>query len=797
MAGALIFVVIGLLVIFLIQDGRKPIKKKQQGQLPRSTPQRPYSEPNTTQSKTAPSDAIKPSITVSINGSLYVPESTPIPANHVRWIGPQESVVIAGHTITSGCLYVGTSMSADITFGARNDPTNQHADSNRWYYVNWTTQHSTDPALINPDLPVAARNPDTFGQYIGYWPSYSSINPECRLAYLQWLADGKEDPNVNIGYVFLYLYGLERRIVGDMPTDREILTIIEEVERLRGIYSSNHSFNGYSSQLVQAAKLVLTWRANAELAGTTSAIDTPDSDEIRQLIALAREMRKDTPLSFEWAMVGYFYASGASLRIAATRARAMFLTVMKKRFERKWPEGLKLRQNNLPFSYPFSGANQNIRLDLAGVLGMSSLPDPRRHDWSKLMELAGKVEDDLASYVRALGRDRELATSLAALPLLPADIAAEHAVAMSGPLLQLLDTNDSPLKRIPLVKLVQSITGSAPTALDMKVLRTTAEVLAQLGYGMEPDPAFSRTRPKINDDCVVFEAKKLKNLRDTPSDNYTLATSIAMLVAGVANTSSGGIGDTLERWAGWIGKTLTLEKTESKRLTAHLQWLCGRKLTIAQVTRVLSDVPEPQRAMIAHLAASVAAADGVIEKDEVVFLEKVFDGLGVERSILYGTLHEIAANSAAPAAQPITVERSDTPVLGFRIQPSSSEKNPTAIGKLDMARINKIREETNQVSDVLTKIFSDEPSTETSLPEKPATNNDPRFIGLDTGSTILVQRLLAHDTVERTTFEAAARELGLMPDGVLETINEWAFEHFDEALIEDGHIMEIHHALLQ
>ena len=39
---------------------------------------------------------------------------------------------------------------------------------------------------------------------MGYWPSYSSISPEARAAYLGWLSTGKSDPQADIGYVFLY-----------------------------------------------------------------------------------------------------------------------------------------------------------------------------------------------------------------------------------------------------------------------------------------------------------------------------------------------------------------------------------------------------------------------------------------------------------------------------------------------------------------------------------------------------------------------------------------------------------------
>src|SRR5690606_16718019 len=114
---------------------------------------------------------------------------------------------------------------------------------------------------------------------------YSSIEPECRLAYLQWLTNGKKDPNAYIGYVFLYFYGIERRIIADMPEREEMLLLIGEIERLRSIYSANRSFDGYSTRLLDAARLIMTWRDTASLETIAPAIDhSPETERMSQLV---------------------------------------------------------------------------------------------------------------------------------------------------------------------------------------------------------------------------------------------------------------------------------------------------------------------------------------------------------------------------------------------------------------------------------------------------------------------------------------------------------------------------------
>lgn len=50
---------------------------------------------------------------------------------------------------------------------------------------------------------------------LGYWPSFNRLSESSRGAYLTWLASERENPNVPLGYVFIYFYGLERRILVD------------------------------------------------------------------------------------------------------------------------------------------------------------------------------------------------------------------------------------------------------------------------------------------------------------------------------------------------------------------------------------------------------------------------------------------------------------------------------------------------------------------------------------------------------------------------------------------------------
>jgi len=107
-----------------------------------------------------------------------------------KWHGPSENVNVKGYDIPGGLIYVGSNLPDDYGY-------------------------DNDACLIDPKLKVSPAEPWEAGDQMGYWPKYDSIPAKCRGAYLKWLADGRMEPEAYIGYVFLFFYGLERRLFID------------------------------------------------------------------------------------------------------------------------------------------------------------------------------------------------------------------------------------------------------------------------------------------------------------------------------------------------------------------------------------------------------------------------------------------------------------------------------------------------------------------------------------------------------------------------------------------------------
>ena len=198
-----------------------------------------------------------------------------------------------------------------------------------------------DGCFIDPSLSVGS---SAVASSLGYWPSYQRITPDCRQRYLEWLASGKKAPGVDIGYVFLYFYGLERRLLVDEPSPVEIDALVEELKRLRTIYSANGSFDGYSRRLVEAVDFLRN-------AGDVSRLFIPDLTApfgdmpVPLKVAIAREVVAGRPLVFEHAAAALLGLREfwMTCRPVLDKGRQPFLAVLRARFEATFPSGFILR----------------------------------------------------------------------------------------------------------------------------------------------------------------------------------------------------------------------------------------------------------------------------------------------------------------------------------------------------------------------------------------------------------------------------------------------------------------------
>ena len=228
------------------------------------------------------------------------------------WVDPAGNVTVRGRSI-GGMVYVGQGLAS-------------------------LGSYDIEPALIDPTLPAANERLDLFERRTGYWPSYTTSSPEARGAYLQWLSSGRKDPSADIGLVFLYFYGLERRTLADTLTvdvpASEIEAIRAEVQRLLEIYTSG-SFQNYARGFLD----VLNAKS---LPSELYRAPPPSSPQLslQQKVGLAQCAQDAVPLPVDWAITWLENDTSERLPIVATRCKSEFHKLFAIRYAEAYGDGI-------------------------------------------------------------------------------------------------------------------------------------------------------------------------------------------------------------------------------------------------------------------------------------------------------------------------------------------------------------------------------------------------------------------------------------------------------------------------
>ncbi len=680
------------------------------------------------------------------------PETTVTAATQSEgtWHPPGTEVTIGKTVIEGGMVYVGH-------FTGRYGP--------------------PDGCLIDPKLPVgsaAAAGP------LGYWPSYKDISPECRKRYLDWLASGKQAVDIDIGYVFLYFYGLERRLLVDTAPPAEIRTLVQELERLRSLYASNRSFERYSHNLLEAVKfLENTGGANGSLFIPDLGISSGDMP-LSLKTAIAREVVAGRPLRFELAAAALFGLREfwSNHRHVIDKGRLPFLTVLRPRFSAAFPAGFVVRnRKDSRMQLFYRGAAAGLNVDLTLRTGLKDLPDPMNLTWTKLLVLADTVANDLSPYIKVITYYPTRATSIAGLINCPPELRDSIAVEDR----RWLEGLPSPAS-VPFEELAKHTIGAESTKWTVRHRRQISAALSVVGYAMEPGS--EDTTERLEDGTVV---QVFRSTSDSQSRPMIVASAAAMLVASVVKANKGAADKLEEFWLSQLPSRLSLPTDQMTRLRARLTWYRTNSVGLPKVKRMLGEATLEEREFCAWSATVAASVSGNIDKPQIAVLEAIHDALSVPRAALYVGLHAGIGAATAGADEPVAVSHEAPEILHPIPRPPVAEPSGP-----DMDRLARIRADTERVSAMLADIFAENESA----PEMPEHAGEGPLAGLNTEHANLLTKLLASTGWTRQEFNVAATKIGLMPDGAMEAINEWAFDRYGDALVEDGDPLLVNLALL-
>jgi uncharacterized tellurite resistance protein B-like protein len=656
---------------------------------------------------------------------------------------------------------------------------------------------NVEPALLDPRQTVSWSRPDLEGRLMHYWPSYSTIDPTSRAAYLHWLSSGRKDPSAAIGYVFLFFYGIERRVLVDAQTSEqakaEVDGLLAEVERLLGIYGRNGSFHGYASSFLSVARLLHRPidPATLEPPRSWNGWDVPLSLKI----ALGAFAAEGKPIPPQWAYSWVLFSPEISLRTPGQRCPDEFAELFRIRYLEAFSgEGLKVRSNKTPIKAEYRPASPSFLGSVS--LSLSTLPDvfglagPVR----KLREIVDRTLQDLDVYSRWVGRTADT-NSPAALSLLPPELARGRQSAEARGFVAWIEERlaggDAAMVE------AAELADRWPSCQDAaKIARRDAEMLAiflaRQGYGLEPDVRFGGPAPGSGK-TVLFRLPGEESAEPEPSYH---AAAVLLHLAVAVSAADGEVSASEERHLlAHLESSLHLSPASRARLKAHLRWLIAAPPGLNGLKKRIEPLAEPQRREIGQFLITVAGADGHVGAEELKLLARVYPLLGLEAQSVYSDVHALASAEAPAAAEPVTVRPAGPGPAGFPIPPAP---RPDGI-RLDPKKIQAKLAESEDVAGLLEGIFAagEEPAPPPTKPAAAEPAGPPPVAGLDAVHSSFLRRLADKREWERVEIERLAAEFGLLPDGALELINEAAFERCGAPLLEGDETLEVDGQVLE
>lgn len=665
------------------------------------------------------------------------------------WVPAGQKTRVGEFTIEGGLVYLGKNLPA-------------------------VNGRSVEPALIDPALPIATREADCRVRMLDYWSNYSYASPAARASYLQWHMAGRSEPTADIGYVFLYFYGLERRALADAGTDAgarvDIPEIMREVRRLRSIYGQRGSFARYSTEFLD----FLEAKQGAS-AGLTEMDQPPPlrqyhvSFGLRQKLGQLANARK--PLPPEWAYTWFYNDPRTRLPAVVFRCPEQVAALFREEYARQLGDGLVLPAGKTRLKLTYRPASASFRESL---VQSADLPDVSvlTASYAKLEAVAQECYGQLEAYGRLVTRNKEAAEGFEGLILLPVRLwpaeskavleglrakASDYTVCSWGEILELFEKRE---------KLTRSV--------YMAFCRT----LEDAGIGIEPDPRFGTEVPELEEPVALFPEEPGEKL----SEAFGAAGFRLRLAAVVASADGDFSVAEAEHLQEEIEGTEALAKRERSRLRARMAVYQKKAPLLTGMKPLIATMSPEERRRATDFLIALVFADRTVAPAEVKVMEKIHSLFGLEPGALYTRLHELSVGGVAtkPAIEPLK----------------------TGPMQLDAAKVRELRAASEEVTRKLAIIFNAETPPEEPIAKEIETDPagvDPKatLLNLDVTHAELLLVLTGRSQWTRAEFEEVCADKGLMPDGAIERINEAAFTKFDQPVIEGDDPLEIILQLLE
>ena len=591
---------------------------------------------------------------------------------------------------------------------------------------------------------------------IGYWPSYSDLNAGQRKIFLAWLAGGKSDTTIDIGYVFIYFYGLEYRILKDCK-DLEI--IANEVIRLRELYSTNNSFRSYSEGLLA---YIISKLSNKDSARKLLKVIEPTLDKysyiyrsgINLLLKESKKLTEDEVIS---CISSFENVARSSIpRKVGKYFDQYFRIIAKTEIE----EAISVIEPK-EYNERYYSASSYLR-DEHTYKGLRIIVD--RKIQNKLGKKWTQAIDAFRPYSRKLAKNQ----AHEIFHLLPQELRRN----LDHPLKDKLKDIESTLldKTVSLSEIVSTLGMNVSDKLKQKDCREIVDTLLSNNLIIEPNIAYFKKSYKLEEKVIL---SKIENASMLDFDDYKLAALMTDFGIDLAYSDNDYSISEVEQIYSLVSENFLKRDIEKKHLKLRVELYKSFKPKMNGVFKKLSkSLGLNELKILSDYLIRVALADGVFTKEEDKKIRTSLSKLGLEDSYIKDLYEKFGINEIS--------ENVELRHGGERKQKGSIIPKQQREIILDKDKLSQLAEDTRKVKSVLSEIITVEEREEAHLPQEEIEEVD---LTLDEKHLTFLKQVIQKNEWEKKELREIAKGCGLMVNAAISKINEWSEEKYGDYLV--------------
>jgi len=633
-----------------------------------------------------------------------------------------------------------------------------------------------------------------------YWPQYSALTPMQRGKYLSWMSRGRDDDLDEIGYAFIFFYGLERRAILDNQ-DHDI--ILPEVQRLLARYPLSGSFNSYLNHFI-------AYIVGSHLGGMNDSVIRTyfpafdNLDDASTNVVLSWHWSNNLPVHWDLCYSLAKNLARSPRTNIPRKAPGLLKLLFWKKFSDQFPEGIPFIPEYDQFQMDYHPASPSMLqyMGYAGKPGLIeplSLPIPRlgAPPYQTLMKIwTDCIEEIKPACNRLVKADGKITREVyCALP----ETLKEK---IPHPDQELWNNFISSRQQEEGIVFVR-VSDIAPLAgigqrdtLTLTQSKSVTSMVRDFHWIVVPDQTISGASFKWNDPVAIIP---FDDNGVNVSEKFQSAALIFEIAYGIAS-SDGTVSEIEKNYLGnFISEQFSTSASENLCLKGLLKVLEEQPPNLTKIGKRLSKYMIPQQKIaLAEFLGEIVLLDDKFVKSEQKAIKTVFKAMEMDPVVSDELIKKFLVGHVPD--EPITVQKTGKSRRGEAIPPQVIKPEFS----IDEEKLKRTMADTQAVQNILASVFEQE-REEIEIEIEPEVKITRTLVkttarqmeidlpfpletipSLDVKYLSLLHDVMKSEAMSQDDFFGLARKYNLMPRAAFDDINSWADEELGDFLLEES-----------